>query len=58
MDELMVSKKRNTKTSAKKGQVKTLKLKRETIKDLSAREKKNIKGGSGISGSVLQSRIV
>ena len=40
--------------SVKKGRVKTLKLKREGIKDLSGSEKKKIKGGGGMSSSVLR----
>jgi hypothetical protein len=54
----MVTTKKSTKKSVKDGRVKTLKLKRETIKDLNAREKKNIKGGGGLAGSVIQGRIV
>jgi hypothetical protein len=41
-----------------KGQVKTLNLKRETIKDVSSREQKKIKGGGGAGGGVVQSRVV
>ena len=51
----MVSKK-TSKKAGKKGRVKALKLKREAIKDLSGSEKKKIKGGSGMSGSVLGGR--
>jgi len=39
---------------AKKGRIKTLKLKRETVKDLTGGEKKRIKGGGGAPGSVLR----
>jgi len=49
----MVSKKTSKKTG-KKRRVKTLKLKREAIKDLSGSEKKKIKGGGGMSGGVLR----
>ena len=41
----MVSKKK----AAKKSRVKTLNLKRETIKNLTSREKKKIKGGGGLA---------
>ncbi|MEK6336388.1 MAG: hypothetical protein AABM67_15790 [Acidobacteriota bacterium] len=53
----MVTKKTGKK-AGKKGRVKTLKLKREAIKDLSGREKKKLKGGGGVSGGVVQSRVV
>jgi hypothetical protein len=33
-------------------------LKRETIKDVSAGEQKKVKGGGGLSGSVIQGRVV
>ena len=48
------------KVSKKKGkvQVKTLKLKRESIKNLSRSEKKKVKGGSGMTSGVIQSRVV
>jgi len=42
-----------SKTKRKKGQVKTLNLKREPVKDLPAGEKKKIKGGGGLSGGVF-----
>jgi hypothetical protein len=38
--------------------VKTLPLKRETIKDLGGHEEKKIKGGGGAGGGVVQSRVV
>lgn len=38
----------------KKARVKTVNLKRETIKDLSAREKKKVRGAGGAPGGVLQ----
>jgi hypothetical protein len=41
----MVTKNNASKNAARKGRVKTLNLKRETIKDLTSREKKKIKGG-------------
>ena len=50
--------KKASKKKGKKGRVKTLKLKRETIKDLSGREKKKVKGGGGALGGVTQSRVV
>ena len=53
----MVTKKAGKK-KGKKGRVKTLNLKRETIKDLSGRDKKKVKGGGGLAGSVIQSRVV
>ena len=49
----MVTKKPGKKTGEKR-RVKTLKLKREGIKDLSGSEKKKIKGGGGMSSSVLR----
>ena len=48
--------KRGGKKAGKKGRVKTLKLKRERIKELSGSEKKKIKGGGGVSCSVLSER--
>jgi hypothetical protein len=45
------------KKDEQKGSVKTLQLKRETIKDLSASDKKKLKGGGGLKGSVVQSRV-
>jgi len=53
----MVTKK-TSKKAEKKSRVKTLTLKREAIKDLSGSEKKKIKGGGGVSGGVVQSRVV
>ena len=47
------AKSKASKKSVKKGRVKTLKLKREGIKDLSGSEKKKIKGGGALPGSVL-----
>ena len=52
----MVAKKKAGKKD--RGRVKALKLKRETVKDLSGREKKKLKGGGGVSGGVIQSRVV
>jgi hypothetical protein len=49
----MVTKK-TSKKAGKKGRVKTLTLKRESIKDLNRSEKKKIKGGGGIASSVLR----
>ena len=55
----MVAKKKSAKKTVKKARVKTIKLKRETLKDLSSREKKKLKGGvGGMAGSVVQSRVV
>jgi hypothetical protein len=48
------SKGKASKKTAKRGRIKTLTLKREAIKDLSGSEKKKIKGGGGVSGSVLR----
>ena len=42
----------------KKGRVKTVDLKRQTVKDLSGREKKKVRDGGGLSGGVVQSRVV
>ena len=50
----MATKKKTGKQAANKGRVKTLKLKREAIKDLSGSEKKKIKGGGGSPGGVLR----
>ena len=47
---------RGGKKAGKKGRVKTFKLKRETIKDLSGSEKKKIKDGGGVSCSVIGDR--
>ena len=52
----MVTKKKAGKKAGTKGRVKTLKLRRETIKDLSGPEKKKIKGGGGVSCSVIGDR--
>ena len=49
----MVAKKTSKKNS-RKGRIKTIHLKRESIKDLSSKEKKKIKGGGGLSGGVVQ----
>jgi len=48
------AKSKSSKKNVKKGRVKTLTLKREAIKDLSGSEKKKLKGGGGLSGSVLR----
>jgi len=51
----MVNKKaKATKTKGKKTRVKTLNLKRESVKDLSGGEQKKIKGGGGVTGGVLR----
>ena len=47
------------KKAGKKGRVKTLKLKRETIRDLTRGERKKVKGGGGkggLSGDVSPER--
>jgi hypothetical protein len=55
----MVAKKKSDKKAAKKGRLKTVKLKRETVRDLSGREKKQVKGGGGLAGGVVsQGRVV
>jgi len=48
----MVTKK-SAKKKGKKRSINTLQLKRGTIKDLSAREKKKVKGGGALASSVL-----
>ena len=45
----MATKKKSSKKAAKKGRIKTLNLKRESLKDLSGSEKKKIRGGGGVS---------
>jgi hypothetical protein len=42
-----------TKKKGKKGRIKTLKLKREAVKDLTGGEQKKIKGGGGVAGGVV-----
>ena len=37
----------------KKGRIKSLNLKRETVKDLNTREQSGVKGGGGLTGGVL-----
>ena len=54
----MVTKNKTSKKAARKGRVKTLNLKRETIKDLSRRDRKKVKGGGGAAGGVVQGRVV
>jgi len=49
------AKRKTAKKKSKKGRIKTINLKRETIKDLSGAEKKKIKGGGGLGGGVIQS---
>jgi len=45
---------RNTsKNKARKGQVESLTIKRETIKDLTGREQEAVKGGGGAPSGVL-----
>jgi len=50
----MVTKAKATKKKGKKGRIKTLKLKRESVKDLTGGEQKKIKGGGGAPGGVLR----
>jgi len=49
----VVTKKAGSKKAGKKGRVKTINLKRETIKDLGGREQKRIKGGGGAASSIV-----
>ena len=45
-----------TKRSSKKkgkGRIKTINLKRETIRDLSGKEKKRVKGGGGAASGIV-----
>ena len=53
----MVIKKTGKKKGTKTG-IKTINLKRETIKDLSGREKKRVKGGGGAASGIVQSRVL
>jgi len=53
----MVAKKTGKK-KGKKGRVKALNLKRQTIKDLSGKDKKKVRGGGALASSVIQSRVV
>jgi len=48
--------KRTSKKKGNNGRIKTINLKRESIKDLSGREKKRVKGGGGAAGGVVMSR--
>lgn len=50
--------KRSGKKKGNKGRVKTINLKRETIKDLSRSDRKKVKGGGGAAGGVVQGRVV
>jgi len=50
----MVAKSKGKK-AAKKSRVKTINLKRESVKDLSGREQKKVKGGGGMLGGVVMS---
>ena len=50
------SKKSNAKKKAGKGGVKVLNLKPASIKDLTGRQDKKIKGGGGAAGGVVQGR--
>jgi hypothetical protein len=47
------SKAKTGKKKSNKGRLKTLNLKRESVKDVTAREQKKIKGGGGLAGSVI-----
>jgi hypothetical protein len=42
-----------TKNKAKKGRVKSLNLKRETVKTLGSGERKRVKGGGGAPSGIL-----
>ena len=55
----MVSKSKTQGTGVKKGtaKVRTLKVKKETIKDLSEREVKNIKGGAIRRGGINENEV-
>ena len=46
------------KKKGQKGRIKTINLKRESIKDMSGKEKKRIKGGGGAAGGIVQGRAV
>jgi hypothetical protein len=46
------TKSRTAKKKTNKGRVKTLSLKRETIKNLSGHEQRKVKGGGGAAGSI------
>ena len=48
--------KRTSKKKGSQGRIKTINLKRESIKDLSGREKKRVKGGGGAAGGAVMSR--
>jgi len=54
----VATKKTGGKKAGKKGRIKTINLKRESIKDLSGREKKMVKGGGGAAGGVVMSRNI
>ena len=58
MNNVMVTKKNTNTKSAAKSNVKTLPLKRETIKDLTGDEKKQIKGGGGARGGIVERSTV
>lgn len=49
--------KRTSKKAGKKGRVNTINLKRESIKDLSGKEKKRVKGGGGAASGIVQGRF-
>jgi len=52
----VATKKTVGKKAGKKGRIKTINLKRESIKDLSGREKKKVKGGGGAASGIVMSR--
>ena len=52
----VATKKTGSKKAGKKGRIKTINLKRESIKDLSGREKKKVKGGGGAASGIVMSR--
>ena len=54
----MVTKNKTRKKAAKKSRVKTLNLKRETIKNLSGGEQKKVKGGGGLGSGTTGTTLV
>ena len=54
----MATKKTNGKKARKKGRIKTINLKRESIKDLSGKEKKRVKRSGGAASGIVQGRVL
>jgi hypothetical protein len=54
----VATKKTGGKKAGKKGRIKTINLKRESIKDLSGKEKKRVKGGGGAASGIVQGRVL